>query len=92
MHLFGLNMPVVVYSIFWDDLGKIDFRSKMVTFEGLGIPKWRFWGLLGLLYKGGGLHEDPTARISVRTRRRLLGDGISDKTSSRRARMALTGP
>ena len=85
-------MPILVYTIFWDDLVKIDFRSKMAIFEGFEIPKWRFRGLLGLLYKGGGFHEDPTARTSLRTRRRLLDDGVADKSSSKTARRALEGP
>ena len=42
LHLFGLNMPILVYTTFWEDLMKVDFRSKMAIFEGSGIPKCRF--------------------------------------------------
>ena len=42
LHLFGLDMPILVHTIFWEDLVKIDFRSKMAIFEDPGIPKCRF--------------------------------------------------
>ena len=37
-------MPIVVYTISWDDLVMIDFRPKTAIFEGFAIPKWRFRG------------------------------------------------